>query len=142
MDFINNHPSKHSSWCTRLEVVLKTSFVFVFRRRLQDVLILSWSYVFKTSSSCLQDVLRKRLQDIFKTSWRRFEDVFKTSSRHLQDVLRRLEDVLKRFPRDIFKSFSRRIIKFNCSCQKVFTRSSRRIQHVFETYCEEKYLQK
>ena len=88
------------------EDVLKTSFVFVFRRRLQDVLIKanmfalalrlqktswrsiysSWRYVFKTSSRCFQDVLQKRLQDIFKTSW-------KTSSGHLQDVFKTYHQV-------------------------------------------------
>ena len=90
------------------EDVLKTSLVFVFRRRLQDVLIKtnmfvlalrlqktswsrpiysSWLYVFKTSSRCLQDV--------FKTSSRRLA---KTSSRHLQDVLQGcLQDVLKTY---------------------------------------------
>ena len=55
-----------------------------------------------TSSRRLQDVLQKRLQDIFKTSSR-------TSSRRLQDVF-------KTSYKDIFKTFSRRIIKLNCSC--------------------------
>ena len=67
-------PSKHSSWWRRPEDVLKTSFIFVFRRRLQDVLKTSWSrpiysswpYVFKTSSRHLQDVLQRYLQDVFK----------------------------------------------------------------------------
>ena len=36
-------PSEHSSWWRCLEDVLKTSFVFVFRRRLQDVFKTSWS---------------------------------------------------------------------------------------------------
>ena len=36
-------PSKHSSWWRRFENVLKTSFVFVFRRHLQDVFKTSWS---------------------------------------------------------------------------------------------------
>ena len=100
------------------EDVLKTSFVFVFvsRRRLQDVfktswarpIYLSWPYVFKTSS--------RRFQDVFKTSSRRFEDVFKMSSRHLQDVLQRyLQDVSKAYhqvnlfyltrPREVFNTF-------------------------------------
>ena len=87
------------------EDVLKTSFVFIFRRRLQDVLIktnmfalalrlqktswsrpiyLSWPYLFKTSSKRLQNVFKsssRRLQDVFKTFWRRLQDVSKTSSR-------------------------------------------------------------
>ena len=94
-------------------VLMKTSFVFVFRRRLQDVLIktnmfalalrlqdvfktswsrpiyLSWPYVFKTFSRRLQDIFKtssRSLQGVFNTSSRRFEDVFKMSSRHFQDV--------------------------------------------------------
>ena len=86
------------------EEVWKTSFVFVFWRRLQDVLIKtnmfalalrlqdvfktswsrpiysSWLYVFKKSS--------RRFQDVFKTSSRCFEDVFKMSSKHLQDLFK------------------------------------------------------
>ena len=122
----------------------KTSFVFGFRRRLQDVLIKaniftlviclqkmswsrpiysSWSYVFKTSSRRLgkmfsrhlQDVLKtssRHLQDTFKTSW---QDVFKTSSKCYQEILqKRLQDILKTSCKDIFKTFSRHIIKLNC----------------------------
>ena len=89
-------------------VLMKTSFVFAFRRCLQDVLIKTNIFVmvirlqdvFKTFPRRLQDVFKtssrrlaktssKRLQDVFKTSSRRFQDVFKTSSRHLQDVLLR-----------------------------------------------------
>ena len=122
-----NKPSKNSSCWKRPEDVLKTSFVFVFRRRIQDI--------FKTSSRrfqdifkrfprrhpqdallrCFQDVLQKCFQDIFNTPSRRFEEVIKTSSRHLQDVLQRcLQDVFKTYYqvklflltrlRDIFKT--------------------------------------
>ena len=114
-------------------VLTKTSFVFVFRRRLQDVFKTSWSrriyspdsYFFRrrlqdvfktldqdqyirlghTSSRRYQDVLRKRLQDILKTSSRHFQDIFKTS-RHLQDIL------LRRF-QDVFKTSSRRLAKMS-----------------------------
>ena len=95
-------PSKHSFWWRCLENVLKTSFVFAFRGRLQDVLFKTNIFVlairlqdvFKTFSRRLQDVLQKRLQDIFKTSSRRFEDVFKTSSRRLAKISsRRFQDV-------------------------------------------------
>ena len=85
-----NHPAN-----IRLdEDVLKTSFVFVFRRRLdQDEyvrlsLTSSEDVLVKTNISvlaiCLEDVFKtfsRRLQDVFKTSSRRFQDVFKTSSR-------------------------------------------------------------
>ena len=93
------------------EDVLKMSFVFVFKRRLQDVLMKTNIFLLiirlqKTSSRRLQDVLVKtnifvlaiRLQDVFKTFSRRLQDVFKTSSKRLQDLFkassRRLQDVL------------------------------------------------
>ena len=62
--FILLHSSKHSSWWRRLENVLKTAFVFVFRRRLQDVFIKTNMFALalrlqKTSSRRLQDVLVK-----------------------------------------------------------------------------------
>ena len=105
------------------EDVLKTSFVFVFRRRLdqdeyvrlslrssEDVFKMSWPkriysswpYVFKTSPRHLQDVLPRRLQDVFKMSSRRLEkllqEIFKTSSRRFEDV---------------FKTSSRRLAKIS-----------------------------
>ena len=101
------------------EDFLKTSFVFIFRRRLQDVLIKTNMFALalrlqKTSSRRLQDVLVKtnifvlaiRLQDVFKTSCK---NVFKTSSRRLQGVLKtsskRLQDVLQRYLQDVFKTY-------------------------------------
>ena len=113
-------------WCNKTSqqtFVLKTSFVFVFRRRLdqdeyvrlslsssEDVfktswpgpIYTSWPYIFKTLWRHLQDVLQKHLEDIFNTSSRHFEDVFKTSSRVcLQNVFKtswkRLHDIFKRF---------------------------------------------
>ena len=58
------------------EDILKTPFVFVFRRHLEDV--------FKTNMFALA----LRLQDVFKTSWSRpiyspLPFIFKTSSRRL-----------------------------------------------------------
>ena len=119
LDIVYNSPTKHSSWWRRLEDVLKTSFVFVFRRRLdQDEYIRlthtssedvfktsssrstysSWSYVFKTSS--------RRFQDVFKTSSRRFQDVFKTSCKNVfKTSSRRLQDVLQRYLQDVFKTY-------------------------------------
>ena len=97
------------------EDVLKTSFIFVFRRRLQDVLIKTNMFALalrlqKTSSRRLQDVLVKtnifvlaiRLQDVFKTFSRRLQDIFKTSCKN------------------VFKTSSRRLAKI----------SSRRFQDV------------
>ena len=78
------------------EDVLKTSFVFVFRRRFKDVLIKTNIFALalqlqKTSSRHLEDVLVKTnvfvlaicLQDVFKTSSRRLA---KISSRRFQGV--------------------------------------------------------
>ena len=104
--------------------VLKTSFVFVFRRRLDqdqhNVLFIRLQGVFKTFSRRLQDVFKTSCKNVFKTSSRRLQDVFKTSSRHLQDLFktfwRHLQDVFKTSCKDLFKMFSRRIIKLNCSC--------------------------
>ena len=119
-------------------VLLKTSFILVFKRRLQDVLIKtnifallirlqktswsrpiysSWSYVFKTCSRRFQDVFKTSCQDDFKTSSRHFEDVFKTFSRRLQDILLRRFEV-------IFKTSSKRLAKT----------SSRHLQDVFKTF--------
>ena len=74
---------------TPSEDVLKTSW-----RRLGQGQYIRLGYtssrplrdVFKTSSRRLQDVLQKRLQDIFKTFW-------KTSSGHLQDVFKTYHQV-------------------------------------------------
>ena len=62
---------------------------------------------------------------LLKTSWRRLEDVFrlrlqKTSSKHLENVFKtfwtRLQDIFIMSWKDILKTFSRCIIKLNCSC--------------------------
>ena len=89
-------PSKHSSWWRRLKDVLKTSFVFVFRRRLaktslrhfQDVFKTSCKSVFKAFSRRLQEVLKTSSRHLAKTSSRRLQYVFKTFSRCLQDIFK------------------------------------------------------
>ena len=82
------------------EDVLKTSFVFVFRRRLDQDEYVRLSL---TSSRRLgQDqyirlgyTSRRRLQDVFKASCK---SIFKTSSRCLQDLLQRhLQHVSKTY---------------------------------------------
>ena len=105
---------------TSLEDILKASFVFVFRRRLQDVLIKTNIFALlmrlqKMSSRRFQDVFKMSCENFFKTSSRRLQDVLKTSSKSLQDVLqKRLPNILKTSCKDVFKSFSRRIIRLNC----------------------------
>ena len=105
------------------EYVLKTSFVFVFRRRLQDILIKTNMFalalrLLKTSSRRFSRRLGQDqyirlghasptlLQDVFKASSRHLA---KTSSRHLQNVFktssRRLQDVLQRYLPDVFKTY-------------------------------------
>ena len=127
---LRKFPSKQSSWWRRLGDALKASFIFVFKRRLQDVLIKKKIFALlirlkKTSSRCLQDVLIKtntfifiiRLQDVFKTSSRHLQIVFKTSSSHLQDILlSRFQDVFKTLQdvlQNVFKTPSRRLAKMS-----------------------------
>ena len=92
------------------EDFLKTSFVFVFRRRLQDILIKANIFTLlislqKTSSRRFQDILQTRLQNVSKTSCK---NVFKTSSRHLTKTFsRRLQNVFKKPCKNIFKTSSR-----------------------------------
>ena len=104
------------------EDVLKTSFVLILGRRLQDIfrtsssrrIYLPYSYVFRR---CLQDVLMKTNILVLVI---RLQDVFKTFSRRLQDVLpRRLQNV--------FKTSSKRP-------QDVFKTSSGHLQDIFKTY--------
>ena len=90
----------------RLTNMLSTS------QRLVNKNSLTWSYVFKTSWRCLQDVFARRLedvlktflQDVLKTSWRRMDKtnilvltetssenvwltrIYSSSSRRLEDV--------------------------------------------------------
>ena len=122
---------------------MKTSYIFVFRRRLWDVFKNSWSRriyspwwcVFKTSLRRFQDVLQKRIQDIFKMSWRRFEDVLRTSWRHLQDVLARgLEDDFKTSSRCLGKMSSRHLQDVFKMHHQVKLLLLTRLQDIFETY--------
>ena len=112
------------------EDVLKTSFVFVFRRRLDQDEHIRYTHtsskdVFKTSSRHLDQDQYIRLdhtssiglQEVFKTSSRRLakisskrlQGVFKTSSRRLQDVFKASS---RRF-RDVLKTSSRRLAKMS-----------------------------
>ena len=121
-------------------VLMKTSFVFVFRRRLQDVLIKTNMFAFDL-----------RLQDVFKTSWsrpiysswlyafktssRRFQDVFKTSSRHFEDV--------KMSSRRLAKISLRRFQDVSSSLTVLVNTFLRSIQHVSETFFfKDGYLQR
>ena len=111
------------------EDVFKTSSRRLDQDEYVRLSLTSSENVFKTFSSRLgQDqyirfghTSLRSFQDVFKTSSRRLAN---TSSRHLQDVFKtssrrldkRLQDIFKTSCKDIFKMFSRRIIKLNCSC--------------------------
>ena len=130
----------------------------------EDVFNTSWRRLCKY----LHKISRRRLEDQYVclsyTSW---EDVFMapsrhldqdkyiclshTSSTHLPDIFKSFQDVFKTFCQDVVKTYSRHlqdaltfrfIIKLKCSCWHIFRTYSRRIQHVFERYCEDNYLQK
>ena len=96
-----------------LQDVLKTS-----ARRFQHSNFLS--------SKMNQEVLRIRLQDVFKTSW-------KKSSKHLQVVFKTSWKTRNYYPEDVFKmssrhglkTFSRNVLK--TSSRHVFKKSSRYI---------------
>ena len=98
-------------------VLMKTSFVFVFRRRLdqdeyvrlsltssEDVFKTSWlrpiyssyPYVFKTFSRRLAKTSSRRFENVFKTSLKRLQGLFKASSKRLQDIF-------NTFCKDIFQ---------------------------------------
>ena len=109
---------------------MKTSFVFVFRRCLQDIMIktnmfdilirlqkTSWRRLDQDQYIRLRHTSSRCLQEVFKTSSSRLQDVLQ---KHLQDIFktlsRRFADVFKTSCKDIFKMLSRRIIKLYCSC--------------------------
>ena len=117
------------------EDVLKTSLVFVFRRRLDQDEHIRYTHtssedVFKTSSRRLDQgqyirlghTSSRRLQDIFKTSSKRLQDVFKTSSRRLAKMSSRrfqgesssytvLVNKFSRCLQDVLTTFLRRTAK-------------------------------
>ena len=96
------------------EDILKTFSGYVFRRRIQDILIKTDIFV-----------LAIRPQDVFKTSSRRFEGVFKTFSKHYQDVTKTSSRRLQ----DIFKTSSRRLTKTPLRC----------VQYIFKTSCKDTF---
>ena len=117
------NPSKHSSWLRRLEGVLKRSFVFVFKRRLQDVWIrLDQSKYIRFSHKSSEDVIKtswsrpissghtssRRLQEVFA---KHFENALKSSRRSTKACSRHLQDVLPKCLQDVFKISSRHLAK-------------------------------
>ena len=123
------------SWSRRIY----SPYSYVFRRRLQDVLIKTNIFVLVI---CLQDVFKtfsRRLQDVFNTS---SKNVFKTSSRHLQDVFktssRRLQDILKTSCYDVFKTSSKSLQDvLQKRLQGIFKTSSKSFEDAFKTSCKD-----
>ena len=76
-------------------VLMKTSFVFVFERRLDED-----EYIFINHTSS-EDVLQDQYIRLVHTSSRRLQDIFKTSSIRLQKVF-------KTFRKYVLKTSSRR----------------------------------
>ena len=98
--------------------------------RLENVLKISLQDVLKTSSKRFEVVLKmsrrqflRRLEDVLMVSWRRLG---KTSWRYLEDVLKTsskcLEDVLKMSWQDVLKT------------------SWKRLEHVLKTYGQDQYI--
>ena len=135
----NINPSKHSSWrglsSSSSKDVFKTSEYVLVKANIFALAI----NLQKTSSRRLgqdqfllviplQDVFKKSLQNILKTFWspqdvlqKRLQGIFKTSSKLLQGILQKrlqnfFQDMFKASCKVVFKVFSRRIIKLNCSC--------------------------
>ena len=125
------------------EDVFKTN-IFILLIRLRKTswsrpIYSSCSYVFNTSSRRLHQDKYIHLTHVFR---RRLEqDQYIRLVILLQDVLlRRFQDFFKTSCKNVFKSFSRRLIKLNCSCLHVLKMSSRHIQNVSETYSKVGYL--
>ena len=108
--------------------LLKTSFVFIFKRLLQDVLMKTniFLLIIRLQSTSSRRLAQDQYIRLVQTSSRRLQDVFKTSSRpFVKTSSRCLEDVFKTFLRclqDFFKRSSRRLADT----------SSRRLQNVFK----------
>ena len=119
-------PSKHSFWWRRPEDVLKTSFVFVFRRHLQDVLIKTniFAILIRLQKTSWRRLDQNHYIRLRHTSSRCFQDVFKTSSRCLRDVLkmslRRLAKMSSRCFQNVSSSYTVLVNKFSRSLQGVF----------------------
>ena len=116
---------------------LEDVFVLVLRRRLQDAFKTSW---WRRKYSPNSYVFRRRLQDIFKKSWWRPNNrLGHMSSRRFQDVLkmslRRLQDVLQKRLQNIFKTSSRHLQDlFNTFWRCLQDVLQRFLQDVFKTY--------
>ena len=121
------------------------------RRHLENVLKRT-VYLDNTSWKRLEDIFGRRLEDVLRTSWRRFEEVLKTSWRRLEDFLKMiLQDILKTFWRrleDVLKTSWRRITKMNILgliktssedvwVKQIYSSWSRRLEDILKMSSEE-----
>ena len=121
-----------ASW-ERLEDVFARHLCKTFWRCLEDVLARRLEDVFKTSSRRLEDVFARLLEDVLKTSWRRLEDVLKTSWRRLEDIwLRRISWSWSRRLEDVFTTYSEDVW-----LRQTYSSQSRRIENVLKTSSED-----
>ena len=124
---------------------MKTAFVFVFRRCLQEYIPLS-----HTSSGRFQVAIKKSSRNLAKTSWRRLQKIFRTSCKDIFKTF--CKDIFKTSSRpfqDVFKTSSRCLQDVPSSSTGLVNTSSRRFQDVFnafwkdeKTYWKDDYLQK
>ena len=105
-------PTKHSSWWRRTEDVFSITFFCLSRRTssrrncktsswrcLEDLFKKTWRrHLGSKSWRRLEDVLRRRLEDILKTSWRR---LWKTYCKH---VLKASWKTKNYYAEDVFKT--------------------------------------
>ena len=136
-------PSKQLLWWRRVEDVLKTSFVFAFRRRLQDVFKTSWSR--QMSSTSYQDEhtrLGHKSSIRLQGSLRCLVGVFKSSCKHVLEMFsRRYQDAFQRRSHVVFNTSSRRSTEdktglVNTSLrhlQDILKKFSRYLQEIFKT---------
>ena len=123
--FMSSHELPHQtlSWWKHLEDVLKRFFVFIFRKRLQDVFIKTNIFALLIR---LQKMSSRRYQDEYiRLTHTSSEDVL-IKTKHIRlghTSSRRLQDVLPRHLQNVFKM----------SCKKVFKTSSRSFQEVLNT---------
>ena len=127
---------------------MKRSFVFVFKRRLQDVWIrLGQSEYIRFSHKSSEDVIKtswsrpissghtssRRLQEVFA---KHFENALKSSRRSTKACSRHLQDVLPKCLQDVFKTSSSHLAK---TSSKLFSRHVQGVlqscfQGVFKTH--------
>ena len=119
------------------EDVLKTSFVFVFKSRLQDVLMETniFLLIIRLQKTCSRRLGQDQYIRLVHTSWKRLEDVFKTSSRPLAKTTSRcIQDVFKTSSRRLAKTSLKRLQDvLQIHLEDIFTTFWRCLQNILKT---------